>query len=184
MSGNTNQEDRRIRRTRDALGDALLSLLAEKPFDAIKVEDVLLRAGVARSTFYAHYTGKDDMLLSDADAFFEGMASWLERASEGAGRVAPVREFLAHVAEARPLADALLASRHAPELLAIGREHFARAIARRLAGRGVGDEAALGQALAGALFALLVAWLDKGMRSSPEEIDTLFHRLVPSRGPT
>jgi AcrR family transcriptional regulator len=181
MSGNTSREDRRIQRTRDALGNALLSLLAEKPFESIKVEDVLLRAGVARSSFYAHYTGKDDLLLSDAEAFFEGMASLLERAPGGAGRVAPVREFFAHVAEARPFADALLASRHAPDLLALGREHFARAIARRLAARGVGDEAALGQALAGALFALLFRWLHDGTPSSPDAMDALFHRLVPAR---
>jgi AcrR family transcriptional regulator len=180
MSGNASREDRRIRRTRDALGDALLSLLKEQPFESILVEDVLARAGVARSTFYVHYTGKDDLLLSDVDAFFEGMAALLERTQEPPGRVAPVREFFAHVAEA-PFAEAMLASTQGPELLAMGREHFARAIARRLALLGVGDEAALGQALAGALFALLLGWLNERTPSSPAEVDALFHRLVPAR---
>jgi AcrR family transcriptional regulator len=33
--------DARVRRTRDALGDALVALMQQKPFDAITVQDVL-----------------------------------------------------------------------------------------------------------------------------------------------
>ena len=66
--------DARVRRTRDALGDALVTLMQEKPFDSITVQDVLDLAGVGRSTFYTHYSDKDDLLMSDADEFFEGLA--------------------------------------------------------------------------------------------------------------
>ncbi len=41
--------DRRAQRTRDALGDALITLMREKPFDTITVQDVLDLAGVSRS---------------------------------------------------------------------------------------------------------------------------------------
>src|SRR5580700_5991169 len=57
--------DRRVRRTRDALGDALMKLMHEKPFRDIKVQHVLDRAGVGRSTFYTHFRDKDDLFLSD-----------------------------------------------------------------------------------------------------------------------
>ena len=40
--------DRRVRRTRDALGDALVALMQERPFEQIKVQHVLDRAGVGR----------------------------------------------------------------------------------------------------------------------------------------
>ncbi len=53
--------DRRIRRTRDTLGDALVQLIQEKPFDEITVQDVLDRACVGRTTFYTHYRDKDDL---------------------------------------------------------------------------------------------------------------------------
>jgi AcrR family transcriptional regulator len=46
------------------LHEALLSLLVSKCYDAITVEDLCERANVGRSTFYAHYTGKDDLLRS------------------------------------------------------------------------------------------------------------------------
>ncbi|TMA73517.1 MAG: helix-turn-helix transcriptional regulator [Deltaproteobacteria bacterium] len=51
MFDNDKGVDRRIRRTRDRLGDALIELLKEKGFDAFTVQDVLDRAQVARSTF-------------------------------------------------------------------------------------------------------------------------------------
>ena len=53
MSDNT-KADPRVKRTRDALGGALLSLIGEKPFAEITVQDVLDRANVSRSKFYAH----------------------------------------------------------------------------------------------------------------------------------
>ena len=40
--------DQRVRRTRDRLGDAMIELLVQKPFDDITVQNVLDRAGVSR----------------------------------------------------------------------------------------------------------------------------------------
>ena len=64
MSGKATP-DRRITETRNVLGDALMTLMQEKPFDRITVQHVLDRAGVSRSAFYEHYSGKDDLFLSD-----------------------------------------------------------------------------------------------------------------------
>src|SRR5689334_7156318 len=71
--------DRRILRTRDRLGDALIALIQEKPFDQVTVQEVLDRAGVGRSTFYLHYRDKDDLFLSDAEDFLDAMAMALSR---------------------------------------------------------------------------------------------------------
>src|ERR1051326_4229046 len=86
---------RRVLRTRDRLGDALIALMQEKPFGAITVQEVLDRAGVSRSTFYVHYRDKNDLFLSDADEFLEAIAMKLSRSKEKSERVAPVREFFA-----------------------------------------------------------------------------------------
>jgi AcrR family transcriptional regulator len=56
--------DRRIQRTRQLLQDALLALILEKGFEAVTVQDVIDRANVGRSTFYAHFQDKEDLLLS------------------------------------------------------------------------------------------------------------------------
>jgi AcrR family transcriptional regulator len=66
VEGPPQRLDRRVRKTRKGLGDALLSLCAVKPYEAITVQDIIDRADVSRSTFYAHYVDKDGLLL---DAF-------------------------------------------------------------------------------------------------------------------
>ena len=58
------KEDRRISRTRKLMHEALMSLIVEKGYEAITVQDILDRADVGRSTFYAHYRDKDELLLS------------------------------------------------------------------------------------------------------------------------
>jgi len=123
--------DPRARKTRDALGDALVQLVHEKPFDAITVHEVLERAGVARSTFYAHFRDKDDLFLSDADEFFESLSMRLSRSGERSRRVAPVRELLAHVGEMRAFHAALVSSGKLHDLMELLRAHLARGIVGR-----------------------------------------------------
>jgi AcrR family transcriptional regulator len=176
--------DRRARRTRDALGDALIDLMQERPFKSIKVQDVLVRAGVGRSTFYTHYCGKDDLFLSDVEDFWESTSTMIERSGEDSKRVAPVRELFTHVAEAKVFRDALVASGKVHDVMELGQGQFARAIEQRLMklstakGTPPGQFAAAAHALAGALFSSLSWWIDRGMPLSAAEMDCAFHRLV------
>ena len=57
-------DDRRVRRTRRALHEALIELVLEKGYERISVREILDRADVVRSTFYAHYQDKDALLFS------------------------------------------------------------------------------------------------------------------------
>src|SRR3954469_23951916 len=67
------QQDRRVRRTRRLLREALLALVLEKGYEAVTVQDVLDRADVGRATFYAHFRDKDDLLISGADELRESL---------------------------------------------------------------------------------------------------------------
>ncbi len=173
--------DQRVRRTRDRLGDALVELLVQKPFDDITVQDVLDRAGVSRSTFYSHFSNKNDLFFSDADEFFVGMATALSRFGDKSERVAPAQELFAHIADVRPFYNALVESGKIQDVWELGREHFARGIEQRLAeiprAREIHPDrrAAVAHGLAGSLFSLLSWWVQCGMTPSPEEMDKLFH---------
>lgn len=57
------RDDRRVRRTRELLRGALLSLIKEKGYERITVQDIIDRADVGRSTFYAHFRDKEDLLV-------------------------------------------------------------------------------------------------------------------------
>ncbi len=56
--------DRRVGKTRRALKDALTDLILEKGYESVTVQDVIDRADVGRSTFYAHFMDKDDLLMA------------------------------------------------------------------------------------------------------------------------
>jgi AcrR family transcriptional regulator len=170
----------RTERTRDKLGDALIALLQEKPFDDITVQDVLDRAGVGRSTFYAHFKDKDDLLLSDAEQFLEWMASRLSRAGDKSRRVFPVRELFEHVGGERKLYESLAQSGRLHDFLALAEGVFARGIEARLREiePSLPESAARALAFSGALLALMRQWLAQDRRRPAAEMDELFHSLV------
>ncbi len=184
LAGSNKKTDARVRRTRDALGDALVALMQEKPFDTITVQDVLDRAQVSRSTFYSHYSDKDDLLMSDAEEFFEAISMALSAHGDKSDRVFPVSEFFTHLSDVQPFFKALVKSGRYQENMELARGHFARGIERRLAelprGKSIPPNQlpAIAFTHAGALLSLLSWWLDRGMRESPQEIDELFHRMV------
>ena len=184
VAAKAQKPDRRVRRTRDALGDAMVALMHEKPFDEIKVQHVLDRAGVSRSTFYTQYSDTNDLLLSEADELFAWMSTLLLRGGEASERVAPVREMFAHVAEMRTFLASLTASGKFRETMELAQRHFASAIEKRLAqlprARGIAKEQrpVMAAAFAGALLSLLTWWLNRGKAISPERMDQDFHHLV------
>jgi AcrR family transcriptional regulator len=57
-------EDRRSQRSQQALIEALIDLMATRPYDSISIKEIVDRANVGRSTFYAHYQTKDDLVMS------------------------------------------------------------------------------------------------------------------------
>ena len=65
------KNDRQSQRTRQALGDALLELMMEKGYRAVSIKDIIERANVGRSTFYAHYADKDKLFESQLNRMVE-----------------------------------------------------------------------------------------------------------------
>ncbi len=65
--------------TRARLLEAAQNLIAEKGHDALRVEDVVAKAGVAKGTFFSHFEDKDRLLSeiigADMHASLEKMAA-------------------------------------------------------------------------------------------------------------
>lgn len=68
------EQDRRVRRTRQAIFEAFRTLVVSRPYDALKVGDIAEMAGVGRSTFYEHFRGKDDVLTDSITWLFDALA--------------------------------------------------------------------------------------------------------------
>lgn len=67
-------EDRRVQRTRKVLQDALVELMLEKGYEAVTVQDIIDRANVGRSTFYAHFLDKQALLQSGFEQLHQFLA--------------------------------------------------------------------------------------------------------------
>src|SRR5690348_9569714 len=107
----TEKVDRRVRRSRRLLADALLLLVTEKPFGEITVQDIADRADMNRATFYLHFRSKEELLLSALTEQFDELVSTF-------GEISPTRPLwenpeidrliFAHVAENARIYKALL----------------------------------------------------------------------------
>ncbi len=80
--------DRRVQKTRKLLQDALIELVAEKGYESVTIQEILDKANVGRSTFYAHFQDKDQLLHSILDQFDELFEQHQKRLSEVTKNVA------------------------------------------------------------------------------------------------
>jgi len=171
--------DRRVARTRATLHHALLSLIVERGYDALSVQDICEAAGIGRSTFYAHYTGKDDLKRSGLDHLKAALKG--HGRTEGLGFTATLfahgRDFAGHY---RALKGGLGATVSVDALRTVLFELVAEGLA--LEGGARFERELRVSFMAGALMSVLIWWLDNGAVESPQEVDALFHRLIERGG--
>ncbi len=62
--------DRRQQKTRSAIFQAFSDLMSEKRYSRITVQQIIDRANVGRTTFYAHFDTKEDLLKALCEDLF------------------------------------------------------------------------------------------------------------------
>lgn len=169
--------DRRVLRTRNALYDALVALIRERGYPAITVQDILERADVGRSTFYAHFTSKDDLLANS----LERLGHLLH---EAGGAEAPSGSggwsltLFAHVDQYREIYVALSGIAAGDTLRAAVRRVLAEFVRPRLdLHKDVPTEVAVAH-VTGTFMTVAEWWLIRRPRHTPEEADRLFRQLL------
>src|SRR5215472_3881661 len=180
--------DRRTARTRTLLEKAHLDLILKRGYEAMSVQDICEAADVGRSTFYAHYRGKDDLRRSS----FEHLRQHLTERQATAGRTAAT--------STQPhLAFSLALFEHARDYLhvyrALGRTRgkaiglgTIRQILTDLVDAELARTAVAGMAetprevvvqyIVGGCMAMLTWWLDGGAKLPPQRMDAMFQSMV------
>jgi AcrR family transcriptional regulator len=174
-------QDRRVRRTRRALQEALIALVLERGYDGLTVQDVLDRADVGRSTFYAHYRDKEALLT----AVFDGMRAQLRREvderapDDPLDPARPAELIFEHAADNRRVYRALCGRQGGSAVL----RHLHRMVREMVTGSLRAHDPALPAEVvaefhAGATVALLVWWVDQDFPHDPGWLAGGYRRLA------
>lgn len=179
--------DRRVARTRAMLHQTLMSLILKQGYEAITIRNICEAANVGRSTFYTHYTSKDDLMQSGIENLREVL---VDRQRHALATPGDIRH--------RSLGFSLALFEHARDHIdlhrgLVGGGTVALGIVRQILSEVVRDElAATGgkksgdaiprefvvQYVVGAYMAVLTWWLDRGAKPPPVEVDQMFRRLA------
>lgn len=182
MTTLSKNNDRRVQRTRQALRDALLSLLPERGWDDLSVQDICERADIGRSTFYVHYPNKEELLAGGLDDLRSVLSEQAKSTGDGntAGALAFVWGLIEHVRDQRKLFRAIFGRRSGHVVQMRFREMVTKLVAEnlsQLAPAGWQRDAAT-RYIAGALVELLAWWVDAKNPCSAESINQYFLQLT------
>lgn len=181
--------DRRISRTRSTLQHALIALILEKGYETISVEDICETANVGRSTFYTHYTSKDDLKRSGIAALHKQLLAQQSDARAAADdsshdSLSFSLMMFEHARDHLDLYRALAGSHGG--VVALGgirkmlgdlvRNEIIAAVKKKPADAAQREIAV--QFLVGAYMSILTWWLDGGAKLPPHQIDATFRRLA------
>jgi AcrR family transcriptional regulator len=174
-------DDRRIRRTRLALREAMIALLPKRGWDDLSVQEICERADVGRSTFYMHYRGKEQLLtdgLEDLRLYLSGQGA--PPPVDATGPFPFIRGLLEHVHEQRALFRSLIGRGSGYVVQLRFRKMVARLVVEELSGRMAAGwrREALTAYVAGALVELLSWWVDARTAQSLEAVEALFQELT------
>jgi len=177
--------DRRSERTRQLLNAALIELMLEQRYDEITVQNIIDRANIGRSTFYAHYLDKEDLLMSGFTSVLDTLSQHQRQLDEGENQALPsLARFFEHVQAHHQLYKALVRGGGIDRLFKQGHHHMRRNIEQHLIAlfpAGPAPAAPLplvADYLAGAILTMLTWWLDNDMPYTPDQMDALYQQLV------
>lgn len=177
--------DRRIRRTREALQQALIALIRERRYEDITVQEIAERANVGRTTFYLHFNNKDELFIDCHESIVRAfqiapLFSVTREVLQSAETPPGIVRAFEHLEGARPHLDPIFQSKGGLLILRGMREWSAHAIEVSLKA-GFAEPRAfpvsvLAAYLAGAQIALVQWWLEKRRPHTPENVAQRFHR--------
>jgi AcrR family transcriptional regulator len=178
--------DRRVRRTKKSLGDALIALALEKAYDEITIQEITVRADIGYRTFFRHYSDKDELLKDVLSVTMKELRELMAPP--------PLEFFTDPDAHADVLIDGTVLFRHVQEhsdlyrvLLFSDRniiqpsKEFAIQEFKAIYGSLITTEIPfdiIANHMVSAMITLLRWWLDSDMSYSPEEMGEYSFRLI------
>jgi len=187
----TEKLDRRVQRTRQLLSQALIELILEKGYEAVRIQDIADRANLRAATLYLHYRNKEDLLLHTLETMFDNLVEKLQALPQDDTAETIHQEIKAvfqHVQENKNLYRVIMGGQGSMAIRTRIRDYIAvqaaHRIRRRLAQEGASESVFplsvefLAKYIAGSLLALINQWLEDDAGYSAEYLGEISDRLV------
>ena len=182
-------ENKKKRKTREKIYQGFASLLKQKDYEEITAKEIIVASGVSRSSFYAHFSEKGDLLVQFADHFFNHVfSSGLEKEETHDFSHAMIFDyphlivhFFYHVRDEKDLLDSIYHNEGAKQrffpLLGKGFERIEEVIPQFTSQYNDAIPDPLKKRLfASDMLLLIEYWMNSGYEESPERLaDYFFH---------
>jgi AcrR family transcriptional regulator len=176
--------DRRVLRTCRMIKQALADLMHTKRYEDITVQDIIDRADVGRSTFYAHYTDKEQAAQDILEEMMDSITREVKTEEGKETSIFPIAGLFRSLQGQSAAYGIWQSGRGREYLFSVGQAYWKSRIERELRSRraGRGDPPVpypvAAEILTGAATALLNWWIKKKMPHSPEEMQEMFDRMM------
>lgn len=182
--------DRRQQKTRDAIFEAFSSLLSTKRYSKITIQEIIDKANIGRSTFYAHFETKDDLLKEMCTELFEHIFSKrldIEKTHDFSlvkqDTQSMITHILYHLKDNKRNIIGILKSESSEIFLYHFRQYLNELITLAML-KDVEKEKAeiphdfLIEHIAGSFIGLVQWWIKYDMKQSPEELSGYFEKVM------
>ena len=184
-----NKTDLRIIKTNNALFNALLELMKDKTFEEIKVSDVCSKALVNRSTFYAHYNDKYELLIALIDGLKKNLLSDLKTNENDINTKEYFMKMLEllinHIDQKRNIYTAILINNRNGILMNILLDVINKDVSERIKNKSTVSanipSAIIAKFYLGAIIGIGVEWLENGNKYTKQELLNYFDILIPDK---
>ncbi len=182
--------DRRQQKTRAAIFTAFSALLAEKNYSKITVQDIIDAANVGRTTFYAHFETKDDLLKALCEELFGHIISSAADCTHTHGlysdRNAPESVFchlLQHLQEDENNILELLSCESSEVFLRYFKDSLNELIQNQFVNQNRKNNMDIPQNflvnhISGSFVEMVLWWIKGRMKQPPEELDRYFRAVI------
>lgn len=180
------EDSRQVRKTKAALYSALLELLREKRYAAITIQDIIDRADIGRTTFYAHFQAKDDLLSECVEMIFESLNKpfGVTESSSSSSSPIPAAALLMHIEENKKVIKGIMLSEGGEIFLDRFKEYWGVQIDSyfdRVFGRSaktaIPRDVVINH-VSGSFIELVRLWLKDDCPYSPQEMEDYYCQLV------
>ncbi len=190
MSKKQKKLDPRVVRTQQQLRAALVSLIEEKGFDALTVQEIADRAELNRATFYLHYQDKQDLLEKSLHDAIDELVADLGASTDEQGQLVvdesprPIKATFEHVAQHARFYRVMMSAEGVPAFSAGVRDYIAEITLRWL--KALQPEAAqslvpleiVASSLSWSLLGVLIWWLEHDIPHPPEYMAEQLHLII------